>query len=578
MLENSIDAGASKIDIEVVDGGTQYISVTDNGSGIPKDELALALSCHATSKIQSIDDLHRIGSLGFRGEALASIASISRFSITSCAPPANTAWMAAATGKDMVAKLSAASHPAGTTVVVEDLFHNTPARRKFLRSAKTEYSHIEALVKKIGLSHPQVHLTLKHNQRVAKRFVPALNPKQQLARLTLILGKAFSQQAHWFDVSRANMRLWGWLGSLENIRTQNDHQFFYVNNRMVRDRVISHGVRQAYSEQGVDEGYPGFVLFFDVEPSLVDVNVHPTKHEVRFVQTRLVHDFITSVLREQLSLLSKHQPINTQTIKTQTTNTQTSVPEAVSDSAVAKAYGGYQDKTSVAQIRETAKYYADTAATPEARSYIATKSTDISASSRTRKVMAESTAVAPYSGRLIDVLEEHLLALHRCGKLIIIHQKYLRLALLKHCFEQAEVDGLMGQPLLIPIRITLGEDEQQRLIQTQALLDWLGIDIQQTGPEQFLIRRIGRGLEQCALAEMVAAIVKSPDKIVEDFSSQLNDLLDLIGPYGWRQEKILTIKDAQNLLFEAEEKLDKSALEKTLSHGRSVNLSELLEL
>ena len=294
LVENSLDAGATQIEIEIEKGGSQLIKIRDNGCGIAKQDLVLALARHATSKISSLEDLEAILSLGFRGEALASISSVSRLLLTSRPEGQAEAWQAYAQGREMAVDIQPASHPVGTTIEVNNLFFNTPARRKFLRTDKTEFQHIDEVVRRIALAKPHVSFTLSHNGKIVRQYRKAVDNsiEQKQKRVAAICGEQFIQHANYLDWQHGDLHLHGWIGSPELARPQNDLCYSYVNGRMMRDKTINHAIRQAYGEHIAQGDYPAFVLFLDLDPTHVDVNVHPAKHEVRFHQGRLVHDFI----------------------------------------------------------------------------------------------------------------------------------------------------------------------------------------------------------------------------------------------------------------------------------------------
>lgn len=292
LVENSLDAGANKIQIDIENGGANLIRIRDNGCGIPKEELSLALARHATSKITDLDDLEAILSLGFRGEALASISSVSRLTLTSRTEAQTEAWQVYAQGRDMETTIKPASHPVGTTVEVANLFFNTPARRKFLRTDKTEFAHIDEVIRRIALTKFNTAFTLTHNGKIIRQYRPAEELNQQLKRVAAICGDDFVKNALRIDWKHDDLHLSGWVATPNFSRTQNDLSYCYINGRMVRDKVINHAIRQAYAQYLSNDAYPAFVLFIDLNPHDVDVNVHPTKHEVRFHQQRLIHDFI----------------------------------------------------------------------------------------------------------------------------------------------------------------------------------------------------------------------------------------------------------------------------------------------
>ncbi|MCP4986275.1 MAG: DNA mismatch repair endonuclease MutL [Colwellia sp.] len=301
LIENSLDAGATSIHIDVDKGGIKKIKITDNGHGIVKDELTLALSRHATSKIKGLNDLEAINSLGFRGEALASISSVSRLTLTSKPKSQDTAWQAVAEGRDMSVSVKPAAHPDGTSIEVLDLFFNTPARRKFLRTEKTEFNHIDEVVRRIALAHFGVSFQLTHNGNTVRQYRMANTQAQFTKRVAMVCGQKFIEHAVEVDCPHDNMTLSGWLAKPSFSRSQNDLCYSYVNGRMMRDKLINHAIRQAYADLLPADTYPAFVLFLQLDHSEVDVNVHPAKHEVRFHQSRYVHDFIYSVCHKALT-------------------------------------------------------------------------------------------------------------------------------------------------------------------------------------------------------------------------------------------------------------------------------------
>ncbi len=301
LVENALDAGATRVDVEVEQGGAKLIRVRDDGSGIEQADLPLALSRHATSKIVSLEDLEAVASLGFRGEALASISSVSRLALTSRTAAMEAASRVEVEGRDMDARVSPAAHPVGTTVEVRDLFFNTPARRKFLRTEKTEFNHVEECVRRQALSRFDTGFTLRHNQKVVQSLRPAETDLDRERRIGSLCGQTFIDNAVVIDAEATGLRLWGWVALPTFSRSQADLQYFFVNGRVIRDRLVAHAVRQAYRDVLYNNRHPAFVLYLEVDPASVDVNVHPTKHEVRFRDGRLVHDFIFRTLHRALA-------------------------------------------------------------------------------------------------------------------------------------------------------------------------------------------------------------------------------------------------------------------------------------
>ena len=333
LVENSLDSGATRIDIDIEKGGAKMIRVRDNGKGIVKDELALALSRHATSKIHTLDDLEAIVSLGFRGEALASISSVARLTMTSRPATQDQAWAAHSEGRDMQVKLQPAAHPIGTSVEVLDLFFNTPARRKFLRTEKTEFTHIDELLKRIALSRFDVTINLRHNGKMIRQYRAAKTEVQAEKRIAAVCGNPFVRHMLKIELEHQGLKLHGWITTPEGARQQSDLQYCYVNGRMMRDKLINHAIRQSYETSLRPDQFATYVLFIELDPHQVDVNVHPAKHEVRFHQARLVHDFIYQALSDGLAQSKQIDaaPIN------QSAFHQSEAPSYQQDSSVPEA-------------------------------------------------------------------------------------------------------------------------------------------------------------------------------------------------------------------------------------------------
>ena len=302
LLENSLDAGATRIAIDLEEGGVKRITISDDGCGIAEAELGLALARHATSKITSIADLEAVATLGFRGEALASIASVSKLELTSNSSDNPSHGMVArCEGRDMAIDVRPRAHPRGTTIEVQDLFYNTPARRKFLRTERTEFSRVEEVVKRTALARHDVSFSLSHNGKLIHQL-PAITDVSEVERRVVgICGQEFARQSLVVDRVAYNLTLRGWVGLPTFSRAQADLQYFFVNGRVVKDKVITHAVKQAYRDVMYGTRHPAYVLFFELAPQGVDVNVHPTKHEVRFRDSRAVHGFIFSTLGRALA-------------------------------------------------------------------------------------------------------------------------------------------------------------------------------------------------------------------------------------------------------------------------------------
>ncbi len=300
LLENSLDAGAQKVRVQVEQGGARLIRVTDDGAGIAPDELAVALARHATSKIASLDDLERVGSLGFRGEALPSIASVSRLALTSRRAGDDAATRIEADGGH-IGRPRPAPDPPGTIVEVRDLFYNTPARRRFLRTERTEQGHVDGMVRRIGLGRFDVSITLEHNRRTVLELPAGHTRVDRERRIAAVCGERFVTQCLYVEHAVGDMRLWGWIGLPTAARSQADQQYFYLNGRALRDRLIGHAVRHAYRDVLYQNRQPAYVLFLELDPRRVDVNAHPAKYEVRFRDGRAVHEFVARTLERALA-------------------------------------------------------------------------------------------------------------------------------------------------------------------------------------------------------------------------------------------------------------------------------------
>jgi DNA mismatch repair protein MutL len=312
LLENGLDAGAGDLQVTLDAGGTKRVQVDDDGAGIAREELALALARHATSKIASLEELESVATLGFRGEALASICAVARVELVSRARGAAHAWSLAAEGGAPGAPRPAARAP-GSTVAVSDLYFNTPARRKFLRTEATEFGHCDEAFRRVALARPAVAFTLKHNGRVSLH----LKPQPGAARAAALLGAEFAAASVAVEAQAGPLRLAGFAGTPQAARARADAQYFYVNGRFVRDRLLAHAVREAYRDTLHGERQPAFVLFLELDPRGVDVNVHPAKTEVRFRDSRAVHQFVLHALQRALSPSAAEAPVAYATLPSQ---------------------------------------------------------------------------------------------------------------------------------------------------------------------------------------------------------------------------------------------------------------------
>jgi DNA mismatch repair protein MutL len=482
LVENSLDAGAEQILIEIERGGSKKILIRDNGSGIAEAELGLALSRHATSKITSLDDLEQIVSLGFRGEALASISSVSRLTLTSKPATQDKAWQAYAEGRDMQVQIKPAAHPDGSSIEVLDLFFNTPARRKFLRSDKTEFAHIDELVKRLALSRFDVSWTLIHNGQTVRQLKKADSREAQQKRVAALCGKNFLQQAAFVEVAYDDLKLWGWVLQPSACKEQLQCQYSYVNGRMMKDKLLNHAIRQAYGSMLNAEQQPAFVLYLDINPRQVDVNVHPAKHEVRFHQARLVHDFVSSALTDALLQLEPQQ----QSIKVVASPEPSAfiMPEA----------SALKTRSEPVQRSATAPSYA---ARPSAYAGQPYRPAVAQPAAQSWPVFAEKTQRVEQS---VSVAQHDAL---------ISQNRYLlcsgsdQLWLVDIAVSSARLwleQGAEPLPLLMPVRLTLQQTEQQFLLGKADLLSHLGFDFL-VSDQTLIVRAVPVWLRQSAVAQ-----------------------------------------------------------------------------
>lgn len=512
LIENSLDAGATNIRVDIEKGGAKRIRIIDNGKGIAKDELGLALSRHATSKIKDLNDLESISSLGFRGEALASISSVARLTLTSKPNEQDTAWQANAHGRDMEVTVNPAAHPNGTTIDVCDLFFNTPARRKFLRTEKTEFGHIEEVIKRIALARFDVAFTLTHNHKTIKQFRLANSAMQRSKRVAQICGQKFIDNALEVDCQHDGFHLHGWIAQPSFYRSQNDLCYSYVNGRMMRDKLINHAIRQAYAELLPNDSYPAFVLFFNLDFREVDVNVHPAKHEVRFHQGRYVHDFIYSVCHQ--ALIANRAPELT---------VDDSTGEVLTDIVARQETVSGIDTSFVTPLRSTGTSSKVSEATPAYRPHQNTNRQYSQASAPAYSAKINPQVSKAYSDLMTPLVEhtsseqavEHSTVISTTEKLITTDgkakvlywqpphylvfeqqqelrllslqklERYLKLQLVKQRWHEKFV----SQPLLLPVKVSVSEKVANFAALNIAQFQYIGMEIRQVNKTTLQIRQ-----------------------------------------------------------------------------------------
>ena len=541
LLENCLDAQANKIDVDVEQGGVKLMRVRDNGTGIGEQDLGLALSRHATSKISSLEDLESVQSLGFRGEALASVSSVSRLTLTSNIEGQDSAWQVMTEGRDMTPQLQPAAHPVGTSVEVRDLFFNTPARRKFLRTEKTEFGHLEEVIKRLALSRFDVAFSLKHNQKVIHNLRPADTQAAQEKRVASVCGPAFMQQALHIEMEAPGLKLWGWVGLPTFSRSQMDLQYFFVNGRVVRDKLVGHAVRQAYRDVLYHGRHPAFVLYLDLEPANVDVNVHPTKNEVRFRDGRLVHDFIFRSLHkalaqvrpemptgggiEQLGVMQEQPSITPQGIEAGVFAGQTQVDLGqVAGNPLASPMQqvpwqtGSLNPHSPRQMQEQAQVYGSLHDHSETLARSAT----------------EAGQVPPLGYAVAQLHGIYIVAENAKGLVLVdMHAAHERIVYEKMKVSWAQ-QGIKAQPLLVPIAMAVSSREADQVEAQQQLFAELGFVIDRAGTENLVVRQVPSLLQHANVEQLVRDVLA--DVVTYGSSDRIraahNELLGTMACHG----------------------------------------------
>jgi DNA mismatch repair protein MutL len=541
LLENCLDARATRIDVEAEQGGVKLMRVRDNGTGIGEQDLELALSRHATSKISSLDDLESVKSLGFRGEALASVSSVSRLTLTSNVEDQDNAWQVITEGRDMKAQLQPAAHPIGTSVEVRDLFFNTPARRKFLRTEKTEFGHLEEVIKRLALSRFDVAFSLKHNQKVIHNLRPAETQAAQEKRVASVCGPAFIEQALHIDMEAPGLRLWGWVGLPTFSRSQMDLQYFFVNGRVVRDKLVGHAVRQAYRDVLYHGRHPAFVLYLELESANVDVNVHPTKNEVRFRDGRLVHDFIFRSLHkalaqvrpetptgggiEQLGVMQEQAAMPVQGLEAGVFAGQTQVDlgQAAGNPAAPAMQpmpwqGASFNQYSPRQMQEQAQVYASLHG-------------DLNAS---EAAVTEAGQVPPLGYAVAQLHGIYIVSENAKGLILVdMHAAHERIVYEKMKISWAQ-QGIKAQPLLVPISIAVSSREADQVETQQELFAELGFVIDRAGSENILVRQVPSLLQHANVEQLVRDVLA--DVVTYGSSDRIraahNELLGTMACHG----------------------------------------------
>ncbi|MDX1608722.1 MAG: DNA mismatch repair endonuclease MutL [Halofilum sp. (in: g-proteobacteria)] len=535
LVENSLDAGAGRIEIDIEQGGARLIRVRDNGSGIGADELPLALASHATSKIASLDDLERVASLGFRGEALPSIASVGRLRLVSA-----TAAAEHGTALEPDGELAPAAHPTGTTVEVRDLFHNTPARRRFLRTERTEFAHIERIVRRLALARLDVEFRLGHNGRPVSHWPAVSSDETATRRLQAAFGEDFARHALAIEHAGAGLHLSGWVAQPTFSRSQPDLQEFYVNGRAVRDRVVQHAVRQAFADVLHHGRHPAFVLYLEIDPAQVDVNVHPAKHEVRFRESRLVHEFLRRTLEDALA------------------GTRAGAAPAAPARAEALWGGGSAAPTprQAGMGLPVAEAMAAYAALHEPAS-----------ASETVGGPATDAQTPPLGFARAQIHDVYIVAENAAGVVLVdMHAAHERVTY-ERLKAAHDAGGLQAQPLLVPIALAVGRGEADAAEVHGEAFAALGFEVDRLGPERLQVRQVPALLADGDPAQLVRDVLADLQALGDShrIDAERNRVLSTMACHGSvRAGRRLTL-DEMNALLRSMERTERSD---QCNHGR----------
>ena len=548
LVENSLDAGAKRIEIDIEAGGARLIRVRDDGGGIEPDDLALAVAAHATSKIASFEDLERVGTLGFRGEALPSIASVSRFALTSRLADADNAWRIEVDGGKPRAPVPA-QHARGTQIEVRDLFYNVPARRKFLRAERTEYGHIDELVKTLALAHPAIEFRLSHNGKPTRVLKPAHDIDARAQRVADVFGDEFLAQSLAIDHGAAGLRVYGWVGLPTASRTQADQQYFHVNGRVVRDRLVAHAVRQAYADVLFHGRHPAFVLFLELDPTLVDVNVHPAKTEVRFREGRLVHDFLYRTLDDALA----HTRAGTsQAGARETAHANGHAHTHAHANPPLRSYAAHvQDSLGLA-VREPLATYEMLRGPASAEADVLDR---VHARTHAHEPLPQTGDSPPLGYAIAQLHGIFVLAENAQGLVLVdMHAAHERITYEKLKTAQ-DGEGIRSQLMLVPLTLAVSEREAAAIEEHGERFADLGFDIARSGPQSITVRRIPVLLDGADVAELVRDVVA--DLAVHGDTRRIeesaNELLATMACHGSvRAHRRLTIPEMNALLREME--------------------------
>lgn len=582
LIENAIDAGSQRIEVEIEQGGARLIKVRDDGIGIGEEDLPLALARHATSKISSLEDLEGVSSLGFRGEALASISSVSRLELVSNAEEdPRQGWRVVAEGRGMEARVTPAPHPRGTSVSVRDLFFNTPARRKFLRTEKTEFAHVEEAFRRQALSRYDIAWVLKHNQKVVHQLPQGNSPASRERRIASLLGKNFIEHARYIEREAGGLRLSGWVGLPTHSRSQADQQYFFVNGRVVRDRLVAHAVRQAYRDVLYNGRHPVFVLYLELDPDVVDVNVHPTKHEVRFRDGRMVHDFLYSSLHH---CLAASKPAEEDELNEEAS--PTGEGESVSSVATAPETSRWQQQgmalseaperhPGAERVRRFMQGYQ--ALHPDHEETLLTPQPSPPSSRPVASEVREppltmpdhdATSAPPLGFALGQLHGVYILAQNAQGLVLVdMHAAHERIVYERMKNQLAAAKGIDTQPLLVPVSLAASRSEVATAESERDAIAQLGVELDVAGPETLLVRQLPALLAQADPEALVREMLEELSRYgrTHQVEARIHELLSTMACHGSvRANRRLTL-DEMNALLRDMERTERSD---QCNHGR----------
>ncbi|WP_439101589.1 DNA mismatch repair endonuclease MutL [Congregibacter sp.] len=568
LLENSLDAGARRVDIDIEGAGTKLIRIRDNGSGIAPDDLPLALDRHATSKIGSLDDLEQVGSFGFRGEALASIGSVAHLVVTSnTADGGSDGQAASCSGRDMQVTLKPAAHPQGTTVEVRDLFFNTPARRKFLRTERTEFNHLDDVVKRIALSRFDVSFALRHNGRQLRDLRRCDNEADQLRRVATLCGPAFVDNAVAIDRDAGELRLHGWVAQPSFSRSQADLQHFYVNGRYIRDKLVVHAVRQAFSDVLYQGRHPAFVLYLELDPAEVDVNVHPTKHEVRFRDGRSVHSFIYSTLHKALADIRPSDSSVPTQASTSPVSASAGRLDLLTGELVRQQEMGLTEQGAASLMSGNTAVFNDRGSRGDFQAGRGAPANFDGATAASYQQLygpsdkpgaveeGNGADIPPLGYALAQLHGIYILAQNREGMVLVdTHAAHERITY-ERLKQARDEQGIRSQPLLVPQSVSVSSREAILVEEHAALFESLGLGVDIAGEESLLIREIpvslqGADVEQL-LRDVLAELLEYGTS--ERIARHEDELLSTMACHGSvRANRRLTVPEMNALLRDME--------------------------